>query len=202
MATEAVRPSVFLNIPYDPRFESLFLAYISAIAAFNLAPRAVLEIPGGGRRLDRILDLIGECRYSIHDLSWVQLDRTPPATPRFNMPFELGLVVGRERLSGVEHEWFVCEKQPYRLQKSLSDLNGTDPYIHHGQVAGLFGQLASAFVRLDRRPTTDQMQSIYRKLRKQLPHLIQEAGANSAFEARVFKDLCVLASAAAEIAIQ
>jgi hypothetical protein len=116
------------------------------------------------------------------------------------MPFELGLVVARERLSAVEHEWFVCEKQPYRIQKSLSDLNGTDPYIHHGTVAGVFGQIASAFVRLDSRPTTRQMQIIYRKLRKELPNLVQEAGADSAFEARVFKDLCVLASAAAEIA--
>jgi hypothetical protein len=201
LATEPARPSVFLNIPYDRRFENLFLAYIAAIAAFNLAPRAVLEIPGGDRRLDRILDLVSECRYSIHDLSFVQLDRKAPATPRFNMPFELGLVVARERLSGVEHEWFVCEKQPYRLQKSLSDLNGTDPYIHNGRVAGVFGQLASAFVRLDRRPTTGQMQTIYRKLRKQLPNLIHDAGASSAFEARVFKDLCVLASAVAEFAV-
>jgi hypothetical protein len=31
------------------------------------------------------------CSYSVHDLSRVQIDRNPPATPRFNMPFELGL---------------------------------------------------------------------------------------------------------------
>jgi len=34
------RDSVFLNIPYDPAFERLYLAYIAGIHAFNLVPRA------------------------------------------------------------------------------------------------------------------------------------------------------------------
>src|SRR3984885_3421054 len=84
--------SVFLNIPYDAGFENLFLAYISAISAFGFTPRATLEIPFN-RRLDRILSLIEKSEYSIHDLSGVQLDRAIPCTPRFNMPFELGLTV-------------------------------------------------------------------------------------------------------------
>jgi hypothetical protein len=81
---------VFLNIPYDARFENLLLAYIAGICAFGFTPRATLEIPFGQRRLDRILLLIRQSRYSIHDLSRVQLDRNAPPTPRFNMPFELG----------------------------------------------------------------------------------------------------------------
>jgi len=32
-------------------------------------------------------------QYSFHDLSRVELDKKLPPTPRFNMPFELGLVV-------------------------------------------------------------------------------------------------------------
>jgi hypothetical protein len=56
-----------------------------------------VEIPGGARRLDRILRLIRSCRYSFHDLSRVELDRNPPPTPRFNMPFELGLAIGLAR---------------------------------------------------------------------------------------------------------
>jgi hypothetical protein len=84
--------SVFLNIPYDAAFENLLLAYIAAISAFGFAPRATLGIPFNGR-LDRILSLIAESEYSIHDLSRVQVDRIRPRTPRFNMPFELGLTV-------------------------------------------------------------------------------------------------------------
>src|SRR6204780_4070075 len=89
----AKAPSVFLNVPYDAAFENLLLAYIAAISAYGFSPRATLEIPFGQRRLDRILTLILQSQYSIHDLSRVQLDRKTPTTPRFNMPFELGLTV-------------------------------------------------------------------------------------------------------------
>ncbi len=37
-----------------------------------------------------------------------------------------------------KHVWFVCESRNYRLAKSLSDLNGTDPFIHDGTVEGIF----------------------------------------------------------------
>jgi hypothetical protein len=75
-----------------------------------LSPRATLEIPGGARRLDRILQLIASCRYSIHDLSCVQLDRKPPPTPRFNMPFEAALAVALERMNTrSKRVWFVFE---------------------------------------------------------------------------------------------
>ncbi len=52
------RYSVFLNIPYDPPFENLYLAYIAGLTAFGLIPRATLEIPTSRRRLERITDLI------------------------------------------------------------------------------------------------------------------------------------------------
>ena len=89
----AERYSVFLNIPYDSAFENLYLAYIAGLSAFGLIPRATLEIPTSQRRLERILKLLQQCAYSIHDLSRVQLDAKAPRVPRFNMPFELGLAV-------------------------------------------------------------------------------------------------------------
>ena len=78
--------SGILSIPYDSAIENLYLAYIVGSTAFGLIPRATLEIPTGRLRLGRILKLIEECAYSIHDLSRVQLDRTAPRVPRFNMP--------------------------------------------------------------------------------------------------------------------
>ncbi len=88
---------VFLNIPYDEKFERLFLAYIAGISAFGLTTRATLEIPSSSRRLEKIRALIDACRYSIHDMSRVELDRRAPRTPRFNMPFELGLAVAHRK---------------------------------------------------------------------------------------------------------
>jgi hypothetical protein len=111
----AKKQSVFLNVPYDDAFENLFLAYIAGISAFGFIPRAAIEVPYSRQRLERILSIIGECDFSLHDLSRVQLDRKPPRTPRFNMPFELGLAVALEgKITG--HAWIVCEfaVQPFR----------------------------------------------------------------------------------------
>ena len=189
---------VFLNVPYDREFERLFLAYIAGISAFGLVPRATLEIPTSSLRLEKIVQLISKCRYSLHDLSRVQLDAHAPRTPRFNMPFELGLAVARQLNLGVgKHDWFVCEAKKRRLSKSLSDLNGTDPYIHEGTIAGVFRELCNIFVRVDRQPTVQQMFGIYREMRRNLPNILLHSGAASPYAARVFKDLSVLASAAA-----
>jgi hypothetical protein len=190
--------SVFLNIPYDSSFESLFLAYIAGISAFGFTPRATLEIPFGQRRLDRILLLIEQSRYSVHDLSRVQLDRNRPRTPRFNMPFELGLTVALERCVQRGHSWIVCETVPHRIKKSLSDLDGTDANIHGGTIMGVFRELGNAFVGSKRQPTVREMWRIYRVLREQLPGVLTKAGAEDLFNARVFKELCVQASSAAE----
>lgn len=192
------KDSVFLNIPYDPAFENLFLAYIASISAFGFTPRAALEIPFGERRLDRILSLILESRYSIHDLSWVRLDRKAPRTPRFNMPFELGLTVAMARSAHAKHSWVVCEAVRHRIKKSLSDLDGTDAYIHDGTVAGVFRELGNAFVGTARQPTVSEMARIYRLLRTQLPAVLRKAGAKDLLNARVFKDLSVIASSAAD----
>lgn len=139
--------SVFLNIPYDDAFENLLLAYIAGISAFGFVPRATLEIPFGERRVEKILALINSSKYSIHDLSRVQLDRSAPRTPRFNMPFELGLTIGTRNSN---HSWIVCETVKHRIKKSLSDIDGTDVYIHDGRIRGVFRELANAFIRVER----------------------------------------------------
>jgi hypothetical protein len=139
--------TVFLNVPYDDKFSRLYLAYITGLSHLGFDPRATLEISGGQNRLEKILDLIRSCPYSIHDLSRVQLDRTPPTTPRFNMPFELGLAVACAMLDSVRHDWFVFESMHRRASKSLSDLSGTDPHIHDGTIEGVMRELCNAFVR-------------------------------------------------------
>lgn len=193
-AKQSKPASVFLNIPYDEQFQELYLAYIAGISAYGLIPRATLEIPGGERRLDRIFSLIKSCRYSIHDLSRVELDDNPPVTPRFNMPFELGLAVAWEKFRQRKHTWFVFESKTRRVAKSLSDLDGTDAYIHEGSGDGVFRELGNAFVRAKAQPTFQEMQTILRDLRDELPSILNNAGARSAFEARAFKRICVAAS--------
>jgi hypothetical protein len=105
---------VFLNIPYDEKFKRLFLAFIAGISAFGMVPRATLEIPTSRRRLERILGLIGDCQFSIHDLCRMEIDRKAPQTPRFNMPFELGL------------RWLTRKRSDKSMSGSCVSPSGTD----------------------------------------------------------------------------
>lgn len=199
MPRRAQEQSAFLNVPYDQRYESLYLAFITGLCAFGLRPRATIEISGSRRRLERIIQLIRECQYSFHDLSRVQLDRSAPATPRFNMPFELGLAVDWSHTNST-HEFFVFESMPHRLSKSLSDLDGTDPYIHGGTFTGVLRQLMNALTRTTHRPDFSDLEAIYRGLRN-AAHKIRQQRGGSLFEARAFEEVAVLARQLAEARI-
>jgi hypothetical protein len=113
------------------------------------------------------------------------------------MPFELGLTVTWAKLNPGQHSWFVFEARARRVQKSLSDLDGSDPNIHDGTVEGVMREICNAFVRTRAaRPTVPEMMRTYRGLSRKLNTITAAAGARSVFEARIFDDLCFAAKAA------
>lgn len=200
---EPNRLAAFLNIPYDNEFQDLYLAYIAGLSAYGLRPRATLELPGGARRLERILELVGDCYYSIHDLSRVELDLNEPPTPRLNMAFELGLAVAWDWLHPQQHLWFVYETRDRRALKSLSDLAGTDVYIHDGTPQGVFRELGNALVRTTAsQPTMRDMEVVFARLRRTLPTIMRRTGARSVFEARVFQELVLAAGSLANLRLK
>lgn len=91
----------------------------------------------------------------------------------------------------------MLETMPHRAQKSLSDLNGTDPNIHGGTVEGVMRELCNAFVRTRSRSSVPAMLRAYRAVARQQREILRTAGARSIFEARVFADLCLAAKIAA-----
>ena len=184
---------VFLNIPYDAKFERLYLAYIAGIIGFRLTPHTALEIPDSTQRLDRIQYLLYRCRYSIHDLSRVQVSRAAPRTPRFNMPFELGLAVSWSTQHPGQHFWFVCDSEPHRFLRSISDLAGTDINVHHGTIEGVMRELCNIFVRHSERPDVGFLMKLYRRLRAAIPKIQQRAGSRNLYEPRMFADICFAA---------
>lgn len=190
--------AVFLNIPYDQEFSSLYVAYIVGLYQLDLVPHLAAEIPGGDRRLDRVFKLIKQCRYSIHDLSRVEVSVAPTATPRFNMPLELGMTITWQILKPRQHTWFVWESEPYRLLRSASDLNGTDPYIHDGTVEGVLRELRNAFPR-DNAPTLQRMLQAHHVVQSNLDVVLTNAGTRNLYSASVFKALCWFAFALAEM---
>jgi hypothetical protein len=114
------------------------------------------------------------------------------------MPFELGLSVAWERLGRKRHTWFVFEQKAHRLSKSLSDLDGTDAYIHGGSMDGVFREICNAFVRPGRQPSVQQMRNIYRDVSKGLPEILRKTGAKSIYNTRAFREVCVIAAATAD----
>lgn len=163
---------------------------------------ATLELPGSRRRLERIIHLLRQCRYSFHDLSRVELDPTPPATPRFNMPFELGLAVALGQTRRGRHEWLVFETRPHRVWKSLSDLSGTDEYVHGGTSGGVLHALTNALVRRRHQPTVAELEEIYGDVREYAAEIKARLRTESLFEARAFRELVTAArrSAARRVA--
>lgn len=190
--------SVFLNIPYDEEFRGLYIAYIVGLYQLGLVPHLASEIPGGERRLNRIFALIQSCRYSIHDLSRVELGVKPPATPRFNMPLELGMTITWANLNPDHHDWFVWESEPYRIQRSTSDLNGSDPYIHNGKPEGVLRELCNAF-RRGHSPSVPEMLTAHRLVESALNSILKSNGTSNPYDRSVFMDLCWLSSSLAKL---
>jgi hypothetical protein len=202
---------VFLNIPYDNRFRRLYIAYISGLIHLGLKPRATIEIHGSRNRIEKIIELIRSCAFSIHDLSRVELDRNKPRTPRFNMPFELGLAVAFDTENRQEpyptaqshprNDYFVFESVNRRFEKSLSDLKGLDAYIHDGTVAGVMRELCNAFVRqaTEEQVSVEEMMRTYREVSSLADEIQRRSRARSLFEASVFKQLYFAAGRAAGI---
>lgn len=131
---------VFINVPFDAAYESLFVTLVGTLVFLGQKPHCVLEVrEKGDGRLQRIFDLIRICRISVHELSRVNIP------VRFNMPFELGLACALKLSDPAVYEVFVLEAEDYRLDRTLSDYKGRDPLIHHGTSDGMVACLLDTF---------------------------------------------------------
>ena len=82
----AYEDSVFLNVPFDKRFARLFDALVFAIHDSGFIARSALEVDDSGQaRVTKILDIIEQSKFGIHDISRAGIDRQT-GLARFNMP--------------------------------------------------------------------------------------------------------------------
>lgn len=130
--------SVFINCPFTDDYRQLFHSIIFTVLSCGFRPRTAMEAGDAGDvRLDKIARLITESAYSIHDLSAVELDNTNQL-PRFNMPFELGMVIGCKKIARAHYArrpMLIMERTAYTSQKCLSDIAGQDLKAHAGSVS-------------------------------------------------------------------
>lgn len=134
--------NVFVNCPFDEKYVPLLRPILFTVIYLGLKPRIALEaIDSGEQRLDKIVKLIRDSKYSIHDLS-----RSEAAAAgemyRLNMPFELGIDFGCRVFGGPRlrtKRTLVLEAKPHRYKASISDISGADIECHDDEPYKVIG---------------------------------------------------------------
>lgn len=129
----AFEKNVFLNCPFDDEYLPFLRPILFVILYLGLRPRIALERLDSGRpRIEKIVSLIGESKYAIHDLSRLKAAKADEYY-RLNMPFELGLDVGCRLFGGgiwSEKKCLILEAERFRYQAAISDVSGSDIAVH------------------------------------------------------------------------
>lgn len=127
---------VFVNCPFDPDYAQMFDALVFTIYKCGFRPRCSLEIDDAGEnRFEKIVRIIRECKFGIHDISRTDLNLA--GLPRFNMPLELGIFLGARRFGARENrnkQCLVLDRELFRYQQFISDIAGQDIKSHNGEV--------------------------------------------------------------------
>lgn len=176
--------NVFINCPFDDVYNPLFQAIVFSVHDIGFRPRCAREASNAGQfRLNKIMDIISECKYSIHDLSRTELDKAS-GLPRFNMPLELGLDLGCKRFGRPyqrEKISLILDVEPYRYQKFISDISGQDVHAHNGDEEKLI-RVVRDWLRLEIDPRIfivpggTKIVRRYRAFHKELPSLCLTLG--------------------------
>jgi hypothetical protein len=125
--------NVFINCPFDSDFKKILHPILFTIIYHGLKPRIATErIDSGEQRITKIIELIKDSKWSIHDLSRVQATSAGEMF-RLNMPYELGIDVGcrtfgKGRLA--TKQYLVTASERFDYQKALSDIAGSDIAPH------------------------------------------------------------------------
>ena len=137
MSKPSYEESVFINCPFDNEYLPLFEAIIFTIHDCGFIARCAREISDSSLvRIDKIFQIISDCKYGIHDVSRTELDDTNNL-PRFNMPLELGMFLGAKRFGSNKQKQKLClilDTESFRYQKFCSDIAGQDISSHGNKV--------------------------------------------------------------------
>lgn len=169
----ATSDDVFVNCPFDTEYHATFEAIVFAIFACGFRARSVRELDDHGEnRFEKIFNIIGQCRYGIHDLSRTELD-ADTQLPRFNMPLELGCFLAAKRFGDEEQRrkrTLIFDVEQYRYQKFISDLSGMDIAAHAGQPVTAVARVRDWLANVSRRriASAGRIVSAYERFAKSL----------------------------------
>ena len=174
--------NVFINCPFDAPYQPLFRAIVFTVQQCGFAARCALEEDSTGDiRIQKIIKIIDECRYGVHDISKADLDEHSQLA-RFNMPLELGIFIGAHQFAppksyNSQKKYIVMDIEPYRYQKFMSDLSGQDIKAYGTdksiQVVTIIQQVRDFLRTSSRRrlPGSDYLTERYEAFQRVLPSI-------------------------------
>jgi hypothetical protein len=176
--------NVFINCPFDSEYQPIFEAIVFAIQACGFIARCAKESNDTNDiRIGKILALVNESKYAIHDLSRVEYSTSvlgDEQLPRFNMPLELGIFLGCMTF-GVSHhktkQYLILEKEAFRFKKFLSDLSGQDIKYHNNTPEKALGEVRDWLSSKAKQtiPSRSPLTAKYHAFRAELPLLCKPA---------------------------
>lgn len=130
--------SVFINCPFDDAYLPILRPVLFCVVDMGFEPRIALErLNSAEARVQKILELLQEAKFAIHDLSRLKAAKEGEFF-RLNMAFELGLDVGCRVFGGgrfAEKKCLILETERYRYQAAISDLSNSDIAVHNNEPA-------------------------------------------------------------------
>jgi len=171
--------SIFINCPFDEDYARVFNAIVFTIHDLGFTARCARERDDASEnRLDKIMGIIDQCKYAIHDLS--RADRNSKDLPRFNMPFELGLFLGCKKWGSGKHNdkvSLILDKEKYRYLEFISDLRGQDTKNHNDDpqkaVQAVREWLAGPTLERVRRHGASQIWDRFQQFEEKLPSICE-----------------------------
>ncbi len=174
------KDSVFINCPFDEQYTPILQAIIYVVCRCGFSPITALDEDNGAEnRLQKIIRMIENCRYGIHDLSRTESDN---GFPRFNMPFELGIFFGAKYIGTYKQKTknaLILERKKYSSKKFISDINGIDPKSHENKPLIAIEkvrdwlEMASARTTI---PNYNEIKKEYLEFKKHLSSIIKNTG--------------------------
>ena len=171
--------NVFINCPFDDHYNPLFHAMVFTIHLLGFRPRCSREQQDSGRvRLDKLMEIMVECKFGIHDISRTEPDPIN-RLPRFNMPFELGMDIGFRHVGDVQCKskiHLIFDTKPYRFQKFLSDISGQDIAFHSNRASKVVSAVRDwlrTATDADDMPSGAIVYKHYKRFRRNLPKICE-----------------------------
>jgi hypothetical protein len=194
-AAKSYRKHVFINCPFDRAYRPLFEALVFAVHDAGYIARSAQEVRDTGEvRIGKILRLVRDSKFGIHDISRTTLDRST-RLPRFNMPLELGIFLGAKEFGDRRQRQkvtLVLEGEKYSYLKFCSDISGQDPEAHDEQPAAAV-KIVRNWLRTHSSfgmPSAEAMLRRFRRFRRQLPAMCHRLNLNPA--SLIFVDYAAL----------